>query len=330
MTVDHVGAPLRGYVYEALGYISAVSGFVFLSGLVAGFVYPKHLQQGAARLWKRAITRAWIIYLYHAALLIIFAMAEHEPLRTTLLGLVLVSKPVVVDILPMFVIFVLFIPLILTGFRRNMDWLVLLTSFALWAAVQFDALRPLRRVLLERLDAPLGDMAVLAWQFLFVLGMWIGYRVVYKESIKIPRNRYLVGLSAVFLLAMFLIRHELVRADELALFVTRRSTRLTHLGWLRLLNLLALVYVLSLLVSVREKLFHCRWLELLGRHSLQVFSYHVLVMILLRAMWSRGYLWGNTWGLIIALVFAASLTVPALLHERFIARRKRVTKARVL
>ena len=78
MTVDHSRWPFKNITYQAFGFMTAAEGFVFLSGLVAGFVYAKHVIRDRNQLAKRALKRAWVIYAHHVALLVVCILIENR------------------------------------------------------------------------------------------------------------------------------------------------------------------------------------------------------------------------------------------------------------
>src|SRR5208283_3971240 len=111
------------------GYVTAAEGFVFLSGLVAGRVYTRYsAAESGALLWRRALTRAGFIYSFHVlTFLILFGLAvlfsvktwgletwtprfyEH-PVSALLMGITLTYQPEGLDILPMYAVFILTVP----------------------------------------------------------------------------------------------------------------------------------------------------------------------------------------------------------------------------
>jgi len=61
----------------------------------------------------------------------------------------------------------------------------------------------------------------------------------------------------------------------------QEATEKSHLGWLRLINVLLIAYLISRLLQTFPHVFRWRWLAFLGEHSLPVFTYHVLMLYLL-------------------------------------------------
>jgi len=124
--------------------------------------------------------------------------------------------------------------------------------------------------------------------------------------------------------ALFIIRHP-------SIFLGRATFRLNEahrwlvykdtLGPLRVLNFALLVYLVARvcvwLAPRFENSFVHRSLEYLGRHSLQVFAWSVLVAYALRL--ANHYTGGlpNSARTVIAVAGAASLWVPARIHALY-------------
>ena len=98
---------------------------------------------------------------------------------------------------------------------------------------------------------------------------------------------------------------------------------------MRLLNFLAMVYVVAGLIAWHKRFgvfkllaLPGRWLAFLGQHSLQVFAFHLVVLYCYIP-----FRWGD-WALSdnqkwVALVFfLASLSLPALWHKAYLQRKK--------
>ena len=101
------------------------------------------------------------------------------------------------------------------------------------------------------------------------------------------------------------------------------------MGWLRLVNVLAMIYFISGFIAltrdwqwVKPLQKFKQWLAFLGQHSLQVFAYHLVVLY-----FYIPFRWG-AWAITdpqkwFALVlFLVSLTLPAWLHARYQAQQK--------
>jgi hypothetical protein len=323
MTVDHSRWPFKNITYHAFGFMTAAEGFVFLSGLVAGFVYARYAVGEHGQLTRRALKRAWVIYAHHVAALVICILIENRSPTDHFPGIfLLLYQPGLLDILPMYVIFVLCVPFILRGYQNNKGTLILIASFIIWVFAQFGIRDSFRNLISQYTEAHLGYFDAFAWQFLFVAGTWVGYKGFHEKSVQIPRNTLLTIIAVAATLVMLTIRHGFIRPQQFQLPSVQRALGITHLGWLRLLNVSAIIYTVALLIRSRPELFRCRWLEFIGRHSLQVYTYHVLIIYFLYHSTAPVEPQGKAAETIIALLLVLSLTLPALLHKQYAEYRK--------
>src|SRR6266403_4073725 len=149
MTLAHLPTQAQVITNQQLGFVSEAEGFVFLSAFLTGRIFGRvAIESGfptvIKRLWKRALQ----LYGYHLALLgiaftVIAAVAIHTG-RPSLKGLLdfylahphhavggallLVYCPPLLDILPMYIIFLLATPVVLYLASRWSWKLVLIPS----------------------------------------------------------------------------------------------------------------------------------------------------------------------------------------------------------
>jgi hypothetical protein len=340
MTIDHLDlyGPVYRFSYETVGFASAAEAFVLLSGIVAGLVYTRYAEV-PGELGPRVRRRLVSIYRYH--LLVVAGLLAywllHPLLRpegglpaaglNALGGALLLNQEPPLDILPLYLLFVAALPLILGGFRRGLTVRVLGFSAALWALDQALTLTEgypwhLRFVVA---GVPVhwqpNHFHLLAWQFLFVLGVWGGWR--YRgggRRLLRPAPWPLVGLALGVVALGMALRHG-IGLPELA--GTRLEVGRVNLGWLRLVNVGLLAWLLVQVGARRPGLLHVSWLELLGRHSLQVFAWQSVLQLLLRPHYlDIAEQHGLPARLVLLTLAVASLTLPALAHQTW--RRRRV------
>ena len=135
MTLTHLPTMLTPWVNQPFGYISASEGFIFLSALFTGRIYFRVLERdGAGAMTWKLFLRALRLYRYHVALLFAafvvvarFAISSHNqnlynlldfyfaagPARAITAALLLVYRPPLLDIIPLYLIFLLLSPLTL-------------------------------------------------------------------------------------------------------------------------------------------------------------------------------------------------------------------------
>lgn len=360
MAADHFGEPIFQHLYEFAGYVSAAEGFVFLSGMLVALVYSRYQNQLGLVLEHKVWQRAGVIYLYHLAVLFaVFVFTtlsvmfnadwksfatemELEPLSALSSAMLLIYQPPMLDILPMYVLLMLGAPLalrVMLNFKTVGIALVLVGSVMLWMFSHQGGwhlfLQQLPTIILVRV----GAFDYMAWQLIFVLGMIAGI-MRFSQQGRIGRmNKPLFFAALSLIVFLFLLRHAYLQPASFwggAWLVEYPHIARDNMGWLRLLNFLAFVYVIAGIINLHRlypifkplQVFGA-WLGLLGQHSLQVFAFHLVVLYCYIP-----FRWGD-WALtddqkwIALVIFLASLTLPASLHARY-QRRKRQTMARAL
>jgi hypothetical protein len=337
MTLTHLPTRFSDFVNQPIGFVTSAEGFVFLSALLIGRIYFHEVARDEAsvrtRLWKRSLK----IYQYHLILLgflftvaASFAVHTHRAALTNLLdfylahpviaivgSLLLLYCPPLLDILPMYVIFLFLAPLLLSAAKR-FGWNKLLAvSILTWMLAQFG-LRDFVHtgiVHLTHLSIPVneaGAFNLFAWQVVWIAGLWLGARSAVGEVPLARIPRWGIVICAAVCLAFIGIRYGWLgpRLTEQAL---GGELDKWHIGPLRIINLITftvLFYWLRkyvMLVVAREPFLT------LGRASLQVFCAHLFFVFV-----GLGLLYGDMaqlhgWTAIglLAVTFAALILVAA-------------------
>jgi hypothetical protein len=207
MTLIHLPTVVTAWVNQPLGYVSASEGFIFLSALLTGRIYFRLFESdGFAAMNRKLFLRAVRLYIFHIFLLL-FAFAAvseyavrgrpalHNMMdfyflagveRAVRDGLLLIYRPPLLDIIPLYVGFCLMSPLLLLLGKRISWRLVLGGSAAIWLAAQFGFRTALYHwvVAVTPLRVPMNEMGAFnpwAWQFLWVLGLYFGVRWAKNE-----------------------------------------------------------------------------------------------------------------------------------------------------
>jgi hypothetical protein len=334
MTLIHLPTVVTRWVNQPFGYTSASEGFIFLSALFTGLIYFRLLERaGAWSMNRKLLQRTLRLYWYHVLLLfLVFAVAaqvairEHHPALHNLLdfyfvagpgraiadSLLLVYRPPLLDIIPLYILFLLMSPLVLLV-GRNIGWKIILSaSFSLWFLAQFGLRQAVYAFLTHHagLKIPLNAMGAFnlwAWQFMWVMGIWFGVRWA-KGSLHPERwARKMWVPAAVVVAAVLALRYAEVfgfNYGSWAFLVDKWG-----LGPVRLFDFAAIATLLIRFQSVVKPL-AVRPFILLGQSSLQVFCAHFFFCFLgLALMGEADRLYG--WRQIPLLVgtFAALLLV---------------------
>lgn len=312
MTVTHLPTWFGPHAGQPFGYVSAAEGFVFLSGLLVGRVYAHKARTHGMIVMRRALLgRALKVYATHIALLLalllvfvpiavsrdahaITDLASYYLQRPHLAlasGIVLAYNPPLLDILPMYVVFLVASPAILAlGVRRG--WGVLLTvSAVVWLSAQYDGGRHVYRGLAALTGWPVpygatGAFSFAAWQFLWLVGMRVGANDGSRDA---PRrsaavHRLVLTVAIATAAAFFVARHafgQVPFAHDPALAALFDKW---HLGPLRLLDFAVLAVIVAHFRPTLAAWARRSAIATLGRASLTVFGMHVLICLALLAL----------------------------------------------
>src|SRR5271156_4019977 len=199
MTLTHLPTHFSDLVNQPFGFVSSAEGFVFLSALLVARLYIHQAMQDEASLRVKLWHRSLKIYSYHLLMLALaftvaagLAVTTHRVALYNLLNfyiahpfvaivgsLLLIYCPPLLDILPMYVIFLAGTPLVLSAAVRWGWSRILAASLAVWLMAQFG-LRELVHnavVHITHLPIPLqetGAFNLLVWQWIWIAGLWLG------------------------------------------------------------------------------------------------------------------------------------------------------------
>jgi hypothetical protein len=357
MTLTHLPTRFSDFVNSPIGFVSSAEGFVFVSALLVGRLYIREFYVDAqgvrARLWKRSLQ----IYGYHLLMLTLvftvaaaFAAHTHRAAISNLLdfylahplvaivgSVLLLYCPPLLDILPMYVTFLLFTPLLLSSaVRVGWKWILLLSG-CVWLAAQFG----LRDVVhgwivhVTHLQIPLqetGAFNLFAWQAVWAVGCWVGARSATREQTFADPPGWL-AVSCSVLCVLFIG----VRWGWLGPHLTQQTLGLKldkwQIGPLRLINLVAFSVVVYWLRRHLAKVVAVEPFLTLGKASLRVFCAHLVFVFVGLALLVRDVgddvgapseqLHGISAILLLAITFTALILVA--LHE---VRRRRERRTR--
>jgi hypothetical protein len=318
---------LRNY-----GFSDAAEFFVFISGYTAGFVYGPAMAYGqyfAAT--KRLLKRAWQLYVAHIFLFLffvaqiaraarrfdnpmygneynIFLFLEHPDV---MIGqtLMLKFKPVDLDVLPLYIVLVLALPMILYGLVKIPRSTLLASAVLYVLARMFDWNLP---------SFPGGNWYFnpFAWQMLFVFGAWCGLTKA-AEIAPLIKSRAVEILALAWIAFSFLIVMTW-HIPALGALVPQWMIHIIYpidksdLDMFRLIHFLALAVVFVRYIPRQWPALHSpilRPLILIGQNSLPMFCLGVFLSF--AAHWFLVQIEGDILAQILVSVAGMSIMVGA-------------------
>ncbi|AHB50109.1 hypothetical protein W911_08270 [Hyphomicrobium nitrativorans NL23] len=301
--IDHV--PDNSWAKGTLknfGFADASEVFVLLAGFSAGLAYLSLEERGGFRaVAERATRRAREIYVWHigvfliASLLLFLAarafgkpsyvnniVVGHlatDPVTTLLSAFGLYYQPNMMNILPMYVLLMLWLPAIIAMLRRSIP-LALTVAFSIWLATNVTGL-----------NLPSFQMATgwffnpFAWQLLFTVGA--AAAMVARRAPSAPRPEILIPAGAfvvfAFLVAAPWVAISWLPSERLLPRDLMGAMSKSDLSLWRLLHVLALAYVVAAIVPKNATWLKQSWanaVSLCGKHSLEIFSLGTLLSFL--------------------------------------------------
>jgi hypothetical protein len=325
MVVNHSPSALRRFTDQPLGFFTTAECFVFVSAFLAGMLFRKRAEKlGFAAARSCSLRRAWRIYGAHLVT-IAFAFAlgsfflpelpgitnllDHylmHPWAAIVGSLALVFRPPLMDILPMYVLFSLLTPLVFSAARRWGWQPVLLTSLSTWLIAQTDVRNLLLTPLKDMPFVQLGPFDLLAWQLLWVGGLFVGQRFLENKPL-VPATHWLRTVLFMTALAFMIWRWNTIAGGPDPVTQTWLFDK-WHLGPLRVIN-----FAVAACVTARFLKYLNRWemplqpFLLIGRHMLPVFCGQICLSVLLLGRTESGL---ATEPITSALVLCQLLTAP--------------------
>jgi hypothetical protein len=304
MTLTHLPTRFSELVNQPFGFVSSAEGFVFLSGLLVARLYIRQAmsdEQGLRhKLWRRALK----IYGYHLILLALaftlaarLAIVTHRtallnlldfylahPVVAVLGSLLLIYCPPLLDILPLYVIFLAATPLLLSAALRYSWRRVIIGSLVIWTLSQFGLRGAIDSfvVHLTHLPIPLqesGAFNLFSWQWVWVTGLWIGAK---SAEGPLPLRRipgWVTAVCAVVSMFFIGVRHEWLGSHLTTQFFGMYLDK-WNIGALRMVNLVALAVVFYWLRKPVLRLVAVEPFLTLGKASLEVFFAHIIFVFI--------------------------------------------------
>ncbi|WP_073188694.1 OpgC domain-containing protein [Fibrobacter sp. UWP2] len=299
MTLDHFGKPISHYLYQCFGFFSAAEGFFFLSGFVGMLAATSKSGKDPHQSWMR--WRAFKTWRYHMATLAIVCIAAatllprishffdplyQHPVTGSLWSLALVNTPEWLDVLPLYVLFLFIGSFVFPWFVRAKKlrtvFALWLPFLAIWGAAQFGLRGAINSLFPGWLTH--GDFDPFAWQCVYFTGAavaawWTRAKTVpgCKATQIVERLTPTVMVALVF---CFLWSHQFI---PLALPGDLLTSKV-HVGALRFANFFAFMMLVCWIVRTWPSALDFRPTNVMGRHSLDVYTAHNFVIYLWMAL----------------------------------------------
>lgn len=296
MTINHLPSSLRFLTDRSLGIFSAAEGFIFLSGIMAGWVYTRRRRrEGQAGLWSATRGRATMIYRWQIGGFLCALAAVRltdwwfgfcsqnspllfyqHPFEAIGLGLVLLYQPGMLDILPIYCAFVVALPWVLDRLEEGKRGLILTLSIGAWLLVQFAPPTdggPYYPIVTSSFN-------ILAWQLLFFIGVMVGHAKAdpQKDFMRFRPWLFLLALAlAIYGYGIAQLHWRTPGSDDLF----GRMLNKPALGFDRLVDFLAFAYLVGMFGKHFPKALTWKPVAFLGQHSIAVFSVQSVVAITL-------------------------------------------------
>ena len=340
MTLTHMPTRFSDPLGQPLGFVSAAEGFVFLSAFLAAYIGTGRARAAGESAMRRWLWGRWgTVYACHAGLLAFLFLvvvpigaAREQPAITNLAShflrspawaagqsLAMLYNPPLLDILPLYTVFLAVTPWVL-AFAHRRGWVLpLAASASVWALAQlgvgemfFDVLR-----YVFGFDLPYrqtGSFSFLAWQMVWMLGLWTGhaFATTPPEDHRPPRWVGIIALG--YEAVWFIWRHTTGQVPEPHGGALNALFDKWSLGPMRLLDFIALMVAVLALWPRNARWLVPSWLAWLGRATLPAFCAHLVVCMLALAFFGAANPARPVWidVALLAAAFAAVFAATAL------------------
>lgn len=347
--------------HRQLAFVEDAQGFVFLSGLLVGLVYAKKMMRsgysaGHWKVWGRALE----LYRYAMGVIIAILIARlvlphahdawwnwlgdtslADPSRMLAVA-TFVFQPTFMDILPQYIVYMLFSPVVIRLCLQGKWGYVIVGSLMVWTAGQLG----LHRVVTEPLNAlAMGSddqgirasFNLLGWQIVFFSGLVAGVamadnridwnRIFSPDKTFLPKAALAVCLF--FLPLRIISAHGLmpemvaakfapmeIRADFGPVYLLNFAAVAIGIAWLLIAGSRHHSPLVRKIAAATTWVFSLRFLQLLGRHSLHVYVWHVAIVYAVYYIDGRTPELSQLTKTLIALAGIALLALPPLWRER--------------
>jgi len=351
MTLTHLPTWASNLSNQTFGFVSGAEGFIFLAAFMVGQIqFRAERRRGEMGALRDIAKRTLRVYAYHCGLLAVaFTLGAlvgvkfhrdplcnllsfylQSPKQAVIAAVLLQYRPSLLDILPMYVVFMAITPLA-RKIAKHWSWEpVLLASFLVWTGAQFGlrawAYRHSNFFGLNVPENSTGAFDLFGWQLLWIVGLALG--TIYAENLASEEDMkaasipaWLLSLSATVVTILLILRYcpvdKWIDPNVYGWLIDK-----WHLAAVRVLNFSALAILLVRFGTRIAALPIFPPLARLGRASIEVFSVHVLCCLGADALSHQADPSFPWWEQILILaVTIAALFLTAKAHEIWTSRR---------
>ncbi|MBK1663797.1 hypothetical protein CKO38_04080 [Rhodospirillum rubrum] len=344
-----------GYVQDAQGFVF-ISGLIVGLYYAKGYLKGRSLEMDtkiyarAGLLYRYSLVLLGLLFVlplvfptFAAPWERFYADFFRDPLTIGMGALILLYQPTYMDILPQYILYLLLTPFLIRLALNGKGVQVLGGSIAVWLLTQIGA-HTLVITAIEEAGQSVAPAFItragfnpMGWQLLFVSGLVIGAGLT-KGTLKIgdwfDASRPGPALTSLALVVYFMVVRLGFTFGYLPDHVVQAFRMLDHRTTFSLIypiNFLALGYLVSWLIicgpqatsRVAQKagwllkgLFMLEFLRFLGRHSLQVYAFHLVLVFAMYFVdfYTEEFNEVAKTGIVLSAI--ALLAVPAWLHEQ--------------
>ena len=336
ITFTHLPTALSKYINQPLGFFAATEGFIFLSALFAGRIYFQIAERESyASMCRKLWMRAGRLYCYQL-LLLAFAFVVEAPIaahgnRPAVHNLLdfyfavgrthafidaafMIYRPPLLDILPIYIIFLALTPIALILASR-LGWkYVLGAGSAIWLLAQFG-LRGFVYHLMTRafhLHIPLNEMGAFdlwAWQLWWLVGLWLGVHWA-KGDLQLEVWAKRLTIPAAIVAVCFLVLRYMQMGNVLDFGKFDPLLNKWDFGIGRIIDFTAVATLAIRFRSVLKPL-AIQPLVMLGQASLQVFCVHLLCVFVALTIMGNKTIVGGWQSVVVILISLSALLFTA-------------------
>ena len=351
MTCTHLPTVLSIYLNQPVGYFAATEGFIFLSALFTGRICSRLVQrEGSAGMCRNVWMRAARLYGYQLLLLAgafvieapiaargnrpavhnllnyYFTVGRH---RAFIDAAIMFYRPPLLDILPIYIIFLSLTPFaVLLGVRWGWKYTLTL-GLALWLFAQFGLKNMVYNWLTHTfgLRVPLNEMGAFdlwAWQLWWLVGLWLGVHWANSDLHfdRWAKKRVVLVPATVIAIALISLRYvQLTTGLDFGKFAPLFDK--WEFGVARIFDFTAVAAIAIRFRSLLKPL-AIRPLVMLGQASLPVFCVHLLcVFFALTVMGNNAMLTGWRATVLVVVSFTALLVTAIVANWRAVKASER-------